>query len=423
MYKRFECLNHVSTINFVFVFNAVTRYHRSVFYFFAIAGAKRVNLNLKTAAEEGITKVKAALAAARFVTIGMDIWKKKGYTSSYLGISASFYNQVLKRAMHVILNLHTVQHPHTGEMIAECLQQTLDEWKIEKRRILMIITDNGSNMIKGVKQLVDREPRETINEAAEAVDDLNVVDDVGVESDDDQSSDLQLSSDDMDTTSIPFKYKLLSCLAHTVQLIVKTLDKVPAYSNAIAKARGVVSSIRMSSVATQKLLALSCKGVIADCPTRWSSSYLLINRLLELKESITSVFQAMCWDCLVQSEWAKLDEISCLLRPFAGHTNNLQTDVMALSNVIPVIQDLQCHLDDPSVNRVMANKLQLAMASRFQKYTDPLDSEFDPLPAAACLLSPDVAATLLTPEMENLLIAVKKYIIVLVSFSPICFDF
>ena len=82
--------------------------------------------------------------------------------------------------------------------------------------------------------------------------------------------------------------------------------------------------------------------------------------------------------------------------------------------MIPTIGDLQCHLDESSHNALMASTLRHSLESRFSKYLNPTDPEFDPLQAVACLLSPDVAKVLLTEDMELLLIAAKKHIPVLV---------
>jgi len=58
----------------------------------------------------------------------------------------------------------------------------------------------------------------------------------------------------------------------------------------------------------------------------------------------------------------------------------------------------------------MAATLKRALQDRFSKYLNPEDPDFDPLPAVACLLAPDVAKVLFTDDMESLLIAAKKQI-------------
>ena len=72
---------------------------------------------------------------------------------------------------------------------------------------------------------------------------------------------------------------------------------------------------------------------------------------------------------------------------FASHTNIIQTDSIALGNVLPVIVDLHCHLEEPSLNGTMASTLSHSMSTQFSKYLDVNHEDFNPMPAAACLLS------------------------------------
>ncbi|KAL0160147.1 hypothetical protein M9458_043872, partial [Cirrhinus mrigala] len=59
-----------------------------------------------------------------------------------------------------------MEHPHTGEAIARCIDQTLDEWGIGEDKVLLIVTDNGSNIVKAVRLLGDRS-REQSGESAD----------------------------------------------------------------------------------------------------------------------------------------------------------------------------------------------------------------------------------------------------------------
>lgn len=62
------------------------------------------------------TIVKNAIASAQKICLGMDIWPKKGYSTSYLAVTAGFYHPKFHTAVRLLLNLHTVKHTHTGEM-------------------------------------------------------------------------------------------------------------------------------------------------------------------------------------------------------------------------------------------------------------------------------------------------------------------
>ena len=93
------------------------------------------------------------VACGRRFTICTDIWSKKSLSASYIGISACFFNTQLEVPQHIFLALNKMQHPHTGDAIAEHLRNTLTAWQIPKQHVLTIITDNGRNMMKARKLL------------------------------------------------------------------------------------------------------------------------------------------------------------------------------------------------------------------------------------------------------------------------------
>ena len=130
-----------------------------------------------------------------------------------------------------------------------------------------------------------------------------------------------------------------------------------------------------------------------------------------LQVYIVELFQDLKWDCLLESEWSKIEEVFVLWQPFADHTNLIQTDSMALYNFLPVVLDLKCHLQDETVNQTFAKPVLRDLEERFQNFLDPSVQDFDPVPAAACVLAPDVAPALFTLEMGNVLEAAKRWLI------------
>ena len=54
--------------------------------------------------------------------------------------------------------------------------------------------------------------------------------------------------------------------------------------------------------ATERLVSLCNKKLIGDCRTRWSSTYLLVERLLNVRSSLTSLLEELKWDNLLASE-------------------------------------------------------------------------------------------------------------------------
>ncbi|XP_065681394.1 zinc finger BED domain-containing protein 4-like [Hydra vulgaris] len=96
-------------------------------------------------------KLRDFISEGRRFTICLDGWTKKGLTASFLGISVCFFHFKSEKPIHALLNLYLVKHPHTGEQIANCFEKCLKYWIISREKILLVISDNGANMVKGIK--------------------------------------------------------------------------------------------------------------------------------------------------------------------------------------------------------------------------------------------------------------------------------
>ena len=183
----------------------------------------------------------------------------------------------------------------------------------------------------------------------------------------------------------------MSCLAHTIQLVIKDGLKDDPTQNLLSKVRAIVRKVRSSSVVNEDLQKKSFKMLVNDCPTRWSSTHYMLRRLLSLRKEVTKLFTENGWDCMLTSEWNRVSDLTNLLQPFSDYTNLLQTDTMSLSNVIPSILELECHLDDTKANRVVTRQLLTSLRMRFSYLLREDDDKFQVLPAAASLLDPSVA--------------------------------
>ena len=96
----------------------------------------------------------------------------------------------------------------------------------------------------------------------------------------------------------------------------------------------VVKLFRKSSVATQRLLDQCGVIVVNDCPTRWSSTFNMVTRLLTVKDAVCQITNDMGWDSLLTSEWQKLSSVHDLLLPFAEHTKGALTPVPFACSVL-----------------------------------------------------------------------------------------
>lgn len=357
--------------------------------------------------------IKKDLQLARRVVIAMDCWSKKSLTASFLGISASFFHPSTHRPIHVLLNLHQIGHPHTGDMLADKLVETLETWGVSKSKVLLVVTDNGSNMVKAlrlaneIQQLSDTEENVEGDTADEDENENEL------EMDDDEEEESNEGDRDVDIDECweeACHLHRFPCIAHTLQLVIKELSRSQTYCNLIAKVRSLVKFVKMSSIAQEKLIALCGKVVVKDCTTRWNSVLFVFDRLLSIRIHLETVLKEMKHDSLTNTEWERVADLQRLLAPFREQTDALQTDTLSLSSVLPSILELMLHLKDQSLPKAHANMLLLSLRKRFSLFLDPSASNFDPLPAAACYLDPTVSAALTSEDLQPLLAAAKLYI-------------
>ena len=109
----------------------------------------------------------------------------------------------------------------------------------------------------------------------------------------------------------------IGCFSHTLQLVVSKFDDFSLFKGVMKRAHLVVCKVNASTKATERLVALVGKKLVKDCPTRWSSTYFMVTRLIDVKEKLKVVLKEQGWNDLAASEWRTLTHIANLLQPFA----------------------------------------------------------------------------------------------------------
>lgn len=97
-------------------------------------------------------------------------------------------------------------------------------------------------------------------------------------------------------------------------------DDVKPCKKAISICKKLVARFNKSVKVTEMLIKLSCKKLIGDCPTRWSSTYLFLKRLLVVCPHVESVVPKLEWDGPQARHWKAIEAIVLLLEPFAEYT-------------------------------------------------------------------------------------------------------
>ena len=212
-----------------------------------------------------------------------DIWSKKGLTSSYLGVTAHFYSKKDHKRHAVTLCVKRMPSPHTAEHVRQLVEEVLDEWKLPHDKISVILTDSGSNMVAAFRRRVD------VGEGESSADDHEEEEEEEQEDGDDEGL-VEVEVDDFEKEldhEVTFLslFNRLSCFAHLLQLVVRKFDGVSSYKALLQRVHSLLKRVNMSTRATERLVSLSGRKLIKDCPTRWSSTYLVIERLLQVKSA------------------------------------------------------------------------------------------------------------------------------------------
>ena len=248
---------------------------------------------------------------AQKVSICADVWTKKGMTTSYLGLTAHFFcRSDLKRHVATIA-VRRLPHPHTADNI----KALMDEVLYLLNKVEIVITDNASNMVKVFKLALESD---TVSEEGE-VEEMEE-EDIHVD------ENIEFEEREIDH-NITFKCycKRIGCFAHTLQLVMHKFNQ-DQFKPLSTKVHSLVSKINRSSKATELLISLAQKKLVKDCPTRWSFTYLMLERLCELKVHVTTVLERQGWDNLAHSEWRLVENLCGLLKPFAVYTQLVSSE-------------------------------------------------------------------------------------------------
>lgn len=163
----------------------------------------------------------------------------------------------------------------------------MSEWELSREKISCILIDSGSNMVAAFRDQVETETDyedvgEDIVEAAMKSAPTHE-DDAQSEEGDEEENGVEVLGEitNFEQCELEFDvaftlHKRISCHSHTLQLVVRKFDSVRSLMRALASAHRLVNKVNKSVKATEKLIALSGRKLVSDCPTRWNSGYLLI---------------------------------------------------------------------------------------------------------------------------------------------------
>lgn len=187
-------------------------------------------------------KVLELLKSFEKMSFTSDIWSDSCSGVSLLSLTCHGITEDFERKMIVLKASVFNESRHTGENIALKLEGLLTSWEIPKEKVKCLVRDAGSNMKKGVSL-------------------LNITH--------------------------------IDCASHKIQNILKEgLKAQETVMIAIAKCKKMATHFHHSNTAQDELKGLQIRlnqqplKIIQECATRWNSTFYMLERILELKDSI-----------------------------------------------------------------------------------------------------------------------------------------
>nr|XP_039319042.1 zinc finger BED domain-containing protein 4 [Saimiri boliviensis boliviensis] len=200
------------------------------------------------------------------------------------------------------------------------------------------------------------------------------------------------------------EHSSVQCFSHTVNLIVsEAIKSQRMVQNLLSIARKICERVHRSPKAKEKLAelqrqyALPQHHLLQDVPSKWSTSFHMLERLIEQKRAINEMSVECNFRELIScDQWEVMQSVCRALKPFEAASREMSTQMSTLSQVIPMVHILNRKVEmlfqETMGIDTMLRALKEAMVSRLSA------TLHDPRYVFATLLDPRYKASLFTEE-------------------------
>ncbi|XP_072400601.1 E3 SUMO-protein ligase ZBED1-like [Diabrotica undecimpunctata] len=170
------------------------------------------------------------------------------------------------------------------------------------------------------------------------------------------------------------KKKNLPCFAHTLNLVAQNSLQISDLQNIILKIKAIVTFFKHSCVVSDELRK-SGRGdaepkLIQDMSTRWNSTYYMIQRFLELKNSVSDILirHKTAPAMLTGLELNMVSSLLNILRPLEAATKEISVDkYCSSSKVIPLVHFMISKLKALSIDEPLVLDVQKLILKEISK--------------------------------------------------------
>lgn len=277
-----------------------------------------------SAADKLKESVKAELKG-KFVHLKFDSATR--IRTNYLGVNVRYMNDN-NEAITRTLSVTDTRCQHTSRELRSLLQNILDEFEIPLDHVLCCVTDNAANMIKVVKDFnidlseLAQDNRPTSGREETDTDESS--DDEDIESETDQEERNRNDLFEQLQTTLPPSISHVRCGVHTLQLAILDGLKTRSAAAVIGKIRNIAVELRTPKM-SEKLKKDGGRVAVLDQETRWGSTYLMVDRVLQVKAFINEsvdIYQKNLQ--LTAPQWKQVQELRDMLKKSFNVTKMLQ---------------------------------------------------------------------------------------------------
>jgi len=293
--------------------------------------------------------VKDTLKNVEAVCLTTDGWTSRT-NQSFISVTAHFIdpkNETLVSS--VLLGCIDFDEKHTGNNLARFLRNIVEEWNLSNK-LTAVVTDNAANIKTAIRKC---------------------------------------------------NWRWLSCFAHSINLTVQSSLK--CIDSTLTKVKSIVQYFKKSSHALAKLndyqkqIGSPILKLKQDCPTRWNSTYDMINRIISIKDPIIATLAVLGnpeLNCLNPQDWIILENARDILKIFYEVTTEISAEkYVTLSKEIIFIKTLNKFVS----KCINTNTLPKEINSMGQVLKDELLARFGNIEESQLITQ----ATLLDPRFKK----------------------
>ena len=273
--------------------------------------------------------IKEMTSEVHFMSLTTDFWSATASGNQFLSLTGHCVFENFEQQA-VVLHAKPFKERHTSENINETIGNMINQYNIPFHKIHSIVHDNASNMVKGIEDSI---------------------------------------------------YDSLPCFIHTLQLALQEcIFKQRGVRDVVAKSKNLHTHFSKSHLACNRLHEIQKSfghpilKVLNDCPTRWDSTFQMIERAVDIKEDI--IEYSKVYVCNVQfntTEWILMEKMSELLGLFYSITKQMSHRNANSGYIIPHIQVLRKYVTD-EVTKFRLTGLNATLASLYESFEDRFSS-------------------------------------------------